>query len=284
MGTEVSLIADPEAHPAVFLGALGKVASIFAREESRFSRFRDDSELTQVNRSAGGWIEVSAPFASVVRLALDGARETGGLFDPTVLGALEAAGYDRDFEAIERRDGTTSVAAVPCGRWREIEVIADRVWLPDGVGIDLGGLVKGWTADRAAEVAVDAGLGWAMVNAGGDLRLAGEGVLKQIGIEEPSDPEEVCFVVSIDGGALATTSVTRRRWGPELHHLIDPRIGLPARTPVVQATVWAPTCAAAEVASKRAALEGISALDDLPGVLILASGEIVTNLTAEVAA
>jgi thiamine biosynthesis lipoprotein len=284
MGTEVSLIADPGADPAVFVVAFAKVASIFAREESRFSRFRDGSELTRVNRSAGGWAEVSAPFAAVVRLALDGARETDGLFDPTVLGALEAAGYDRDFRAIELRDGTTSGMPVPCGRWRDIEITGDRVRLPDDVGIDFGGLVKGWTADLAAEAAVAAGLGWAMVNAGGDLRLAGDVQPTQIGIEEPSDPEEVCCVVSIDGGALATTSVTRRRWGPELHHLIDPRIGLPARTPVVQATVWAPTCAAAEIASKRAALQGISALDDLTGVLILASGEIVTNLTTEVAA
>ena len=82
--------------------------------------------------------------------------------------------------------------------------------------------------------------------------------------------------------ALATTSVMQRRWGPEQHHLIDPRVGLPARTPVVQATVWEPTCAAAEVASKRATLEGIPALEHVAGVLVLASGEVVMNLEAAV--
>jgi len=72
--------------------------------------------------------------------------------------------------------------------------------------------------------------------------------------------------------------VTRRRWGPELHHLIDPRTGLPARMPIVQATVWAPTCAEAEISSKRAALGGVDVLGELAAVLVLASGEVVTNL------
>jgi FAD:protein FMN transferase len=284
MGTEVIVLADDAAGPGVFAAAVARVKLVFEGEETRFSRFRDDSELSRVNRSAGRWVEVSGPFAEVVRMAVDGAERTGGLFDPTVLGALEAAGYDRDFAAVEEREPLEPLLPVPCGRWREIEVGQDRVRFPQDVGIDLGGLVKGWTADLAAEAAVEAGLRWAIVNAGGDLRMAGEAPPTEVGIEDPDHREEVLGAVRIDDGALATTSVTQRRWGPGLHHLIDPRIGLPAWTPVIQATVWAPTCAEAEIASKRALLAGTDSLEDLVGVLILASGEIVTNLTSGVAA
>jgi thiamine biosynthesis lipoprotein len=278
MGSEVTLITD-DVPPRMFEGALGTVASIFEREEQRFSRFRDDSELAHLNRSAGAWVEVSQPFVKVVRLALEGSETTDGLFDPTVLPALVAAGYDRDFASIQSQGSVPKPRPVPCGRWREVEVRGQLIRLPPGVAIDLGGLVKGWTADVAAEAAVATGLDRAVINAGGDLRIVGEGPPIEIGIEEPSHPDEVACIVCVQDGALATTSTTRRRWGCDLHHVIDPRLGLPARTPIVQATVWSETCAAAEVSSKRALLQGVPALDDLPGVLILASGEIVTNLT-----
>jgi thiamine biosynthesis lipoprotein len=284
MGTHVEVLADDATDPIVFAAGVASVTRIFEREESRFSRFREDSELSRVNRSAGQWVEVSQPFAHVLAMAIQGAERTDGLFDPTVLEALEAAGYDRDFASIDGRAGGGSIAPVPSGGWERIEVRDGRIRLPDGVGLDLGGLVKGWTADLAAESVVAAGLPWAIVNAGGDLRIAGDAPPLEIGIEDPDDRREVLCVVRIDGGAIATTSVTQRRWGPGLHHLIDPRIGLPAATPVAQATVWAPTCAEAEISSKRAALQGIDALEGLSAVVVLATGEIVTNLTNGVAA
>lgn len=285
MGTEVALISHPDADADVFDGAFARVASIFAREERRFSRFRDNSELSRLNRSTGRWFEVSAPFATVLRLGLDGASATAGSFDPTVLRAVEAAGYDRDFRAIVPGDVSQTPAPTPCGRWREIELDDGRVRLPHGVGLDLGGLVKGWTADLAAETAVRLGLPWAIVNAGGDLRLAGDAPPLDVGIEEPHDRTATCCVVRIEAGGVATTSVTLRSWGQGLHHVIDPRTGLSARTPLVQATMWAPTCAEAEILAKWALLEGVSALDRLDGVgvLVLASGEIVTNLTGAAA-
>ncbi len=283
MGTEIRLLTDGGADPAAVARAVVHVRAIFAREEARFSRFRDDSELSSVNRSAGGWLPVSAPFAEVVGLALDGAAATGGAFDPTVLPAMVAAGYDRDFCLIDT-DVERGTSSAVCGRWREMAVEDDHIFLPAGIGLDLGGLVKGWTADLAAVAAVQDGLPWALVNAGGDVRIAGASGPVDIGIEEPTDPATTCCVVRIDGGALATSSVTLRRWGTDLHHVIDPRIGRPARTPVLQATTWAPSCAEAEISGKRALLEGVPALADVIGVVVLATGEIVSNLPMAVAA
>jgi thiamine biosynthesis lipoprotein len=283
MGTRIQVLTDDGGDRDAFDRAFDRVTAIFDREETRFSRFRDDSELTRVNRSAGVWTHVSPEFAEVLRRATAGAEETDGLFDPTVLEALTSAGYDRDFPSV-RTDDRRLLRSVVCGRWREIEIDDAAVRLPRGVGIDLGGLVQGWTADLASEAALAAGLPWVAISAGGDLRLAGVAPALEIGIEEPEDRDEICCRIRIDDGAVATSSVTQRRWGRDRHHLIDPRIGRPASTLVLQATVWAPTCAEAEIASTRAVLEGTLATRDLTGVWMLATGEVVTNLTTTDAA
>jgi FAD:protein FMN transferase len=279
MGTEVAMIAD-DGDGSAFDDALRLVMSIFEREEQRFSRFRPDSELSDINRSSSRWVDVSQGFADVVALALAGAETTGGLFDPTILRALEGAGYDRDFGAVAVQHRPAPVPSGPCGGWRDVELVGTRLFRPPGVAFDLGGIAKGWTVDVAVEAAIAVGLRWVVVNAGGDLRVRGAAPALSVGIEDPVDRGSTFVDLAIDGGALATTSVMLRSWGADLHHVIDPRIGRPARTPVVQATAWEPTCAAAEISAKRAVLEGIPALEHISGVVVLKTGEIVMNIGA----
>ena len=253
MGTDVSLYGpDGEA----FDEAFAAIRRVFETEERRFSRFRDDSELTAVNRLAGRWVPVSSPFERVVRLALDQASATGGLFDPTVLHALMAAGYDRDFDEVLAGARGALHPPEPCGRWTEVQVRHGAVRLPPEVGLDLGGIAKGWTVDLAAADALDAGLAWAVVAAGGDLAIVGDAPVLEIPIEDPETLERPMATLRLDQGALATSSVAKRAWGRGLHHVIDPRTGAPLRSDTVQATVWAPTCAEAEVLATWALLRG----------------------------
>lgn len=279
MGTGVTLIGPVGS--SAFPASAATVRSVFEREERRFSRFRGDSELSAVNAAAGEWTVVSIEFASVVELALAAWRETGGRFDPTVLDAVIAAGYDRDFDEILAGARAALRPPRPCGRAGEVELVGRRLRLPAGVGLDLGGLAKGWTVDVAAEAAVACGLPWALVNAGGDLRIAGiapaEGI--DVSVEDPETTETDAGRIVLDEGALATSSVTRRAWGDGLHHLIDPATARPAGGPVLQATVWAPTCAEAEVRAKEALLKGETFLDRGAALLVLEDGRIVTNMT-----
>lgn len=280
MATTVEVLTDGSGDGARFADAVVRVRVTFERLERRCSRFRADSELTQVNRRAGRPTRLSPELAELVSHALAAARRTEGRFDPTVLDAVVAAGYDADFDEVLAGARDALRPPRPCGRWREVRLEGDLLTLPEGVGLDLGGLAKGWTVDLAAEVALSTGLRWALVNAGGDLRLAGdpppEGIA--VGVEDPEDPSTEALRLYLAGGALATSSITRRAWAPGLHHLIDPRTGAPAATGVLQATVWAPTCAEAEVAAKDALLRGEDALRHVPGVLVLADGRIATNL------
>lgn len=275
MGTSVRCIAPPS---PVFRRAARDVRAIFEREERRFSRFRGDSELARVNAAAGSWIDVSAPFAHVVAFALSAWRRTGGRFDPTLLGAMIAAGYDRDFDELfaGARDAVRPMA--PAGRAGEVELDGRSLRLPDGIGLDLGGIVKGWTVDRAIHAALSAGVPWILVEAGGYLRVEGELPTDlEIAVEDPQAPDTDIGRVTIAGGALATSCVTKRAWEPNAHHLIDPFTGTPVDGPLLQATVWAPTCVEAEVRSKDALIQGEDYLRRAPALLVMREGPVLTN-------
>ena len=297
MGTTVKLITSEAAEPAAVRGALAAVQEVFSIQDERFSRFSTSSELSRVNAGAGSWVPVSAPFAALTRRAIAAAVETDALFDPTVLPALAAAGYDRDFADVRARAERNEPEdaelreirrtfralmlknATACGAWSDVEVGEDHVRVPEGAALDFGGIAKGWTVDRASELLTE--LPWAIVDAGGDLRLVGDyvpGGGLEVAIEDPENPDLEVIRLRLSHGALATTSVTVRSWGPGLHQVIDPRTSLPAMTGIVQATVWAPTCTEAEVWSKAALLAGPSILDTVPATLVTAAGEVHTSL------
>ncbi len=278
MGTRVRCIG-PAGHGA-FEPAVANVRATFEREELRFSRFRGDSELSRVNAAAGSWATVSPPFAELVGFALAAWEQTDGRFDPTLLGAMVAAGYDRDFDEILAGARVELHAGKPAGGAGDVRLDGRRLRLPNGVALDLGGVAKGWTVDRAARAALAAGLPWALIEAGGDLRLDGEPPVGglEVAVEDPESSDTDVGRIVLEDGALATSSVTRRAWGPGLHHLIDPATGAPSTGPVLQATVWAPTCADAEIASKDALLGGEPSLDRGPALLVLRDGRIVTNI------
>lgn len=288
MGTTVTLYGPDSAD---FTEAASLTETTFESEEQRFSRFRPDSELSLVNGNAGHPTTVSESFAEVTRLALAAADRTGGLFDLTVLRALEEAGYDRDLDLVlEGASAARARRPFPVtGRTPgpgSVRVQGNTLTLHQDVGLDFGGIAKGWTADRAAEAAA-AILGWAMVAAGGDMKLAfsptypPEGMV--VAIDDPQNEGEVLTHLTLESGALATSSTLRRRWGPDLHHIIDPRRSLPSRTGVLQATAWGVDCAEAEVNAKWALLTGRSILDRVGALLLMESGEIITNLPCGVA-
>lgn len=280
MGTDVEVLTAASEGDGAFARAAERVERTFAREDERCSRFRDDSELSALNRRAGRSTVLSPGLATIVRHALRAAERTEGRFDPTVLDAVVAAGYDRDFDDVVAGARAALRPARPCGRWREAVLDGDLLLLPPGVGLDLGGIAKGWTVDVAAAEALAEGLSWVVVNAGGDLRAGGAlphgGI--DVGVEDPQAAGIELLVLRLEAGAIASSSTTKRAWGEGLHHLIDPSSGAPASTGILQATVWAPTCAEAEVLAKDALLLGEDALERTLGVLVTDDGRVVTNL------
>jgi len=242
MGTDIALYVDA----AIPDGALAAAEAEFHRLESILSRFRPDSELSQLN--ADGSIDAGPDLLRVVVLALDARERTAGRFDPTVHDALVAAGYDRTFDQVAR-DGAKIGAAVPAGGGVRID--GTRISLDRGVHVDLGGIGKGYAAERAAELAAIAGP--CLVDAGGDIAVRGGAW--PVGVET----SDGTLTLELCDGALATTGRDRRRWrrgGEELHHVIDPRTGGPAASDALRVTVAAADAVEAEILATSLFLAG----------------------------
>ena len=254
------------------------------------SRFRADSELMAVNAAAGATVPVSALFVEAVRTALTAAEQTGGDVDPTLGGAMVAAGYDADYAALPADGPAASPAPPPPGAWREIEVSNDAIRIPPGTALDLGATAKALAVDRAAAaIAAETGAG-VLVNVGGDLAAAGPvppagwpvRLTDDTAREDVTTPGHAGPVVRMHGGGLATSSTAVRRWrrgGTSFHHVLDPRTGLPAEPVWRTVTVTAASCVDANTASTAAIVRGRRAPDwlaalGLPSRLVDESGKV----------
>jgi thiamine biosynthesis lipoprotein len=250
--------------------------------ERRWSRFLPDSEVAGLNTAGGRARRVSADTRTLVRKALVGHHVTGGAFDPTLLGAIRRAGYDRSFELLD-----VGVPPPVChlrSGADEIELDDDRgtVRIPAGVGFDPGGLGKGLAADLVAEELIAAGAEGVSVNVGGDLRVAGtgpDGGGWRVGVDDPGRGEPLA-VLSVTAGGIATSSQLRRRWidrsGVDHHHLIDPATERSAESEVLTVTVAAAQAWQAEVLTKAAIVasdvdEGLAAVERLDAAALAVS-------------
>jgi thiamine biosynthesis lipoprotein len=272
MGTTIELLleADDEEQAQ---SAFRAVEEEFERLEAMLSRFRPDSELSQLNRD--GRILAPPDLERVVGLALEARERTSGRFDPTVYDALTQAGYDRSFEQVEP-DAAADAAAdaeddsrqgARCGGLVTIDPATGWIEIEPGFHIDLGGIGKGYAVDRAIEIL--AVVGPCVVNAGGDLAVRGDRPWP-IGVEDGPTLE-------LTRGAIATSGRDRRHWrrgDKERHHLIDPATGRPAETDLVRVTVVASTATEADVLAKTLFLGGEqeAAAAGVPALLVSADG------------
>ena len=212
---------------------------------ARLTRFSPDSELSRFNATPGTWMDVSPELGALLRESLRAFEMSAGLVNVAVLPSMSAIGYTRPLA--ESRPTTTVSDARPLPALPGVlRVRAGAARLEPGAGIDLGGIAKGWMADRLRE-----SLGPnTLANLGGDLSAGGPG---PDGSGWPVGFAGVTVMLRDQGAA--TSSVRRRRWG-ELHHLIDPRTGVPAKTGLEEVSVVATSGLEAEVVAKTALLVG----------------------------
>jgi FAD:protein FMN transferase len=268
IGTMVRLVVTD---PACLETGRRLLASYLSALDLACSRFREDSELVQAERAGGRPVRVSAVLADAVAMALHAAEITGGDVDPTVATAMADLGYDRDFELVAKDGPPLRLRARHRPGWREIQLDqrSGILTIPDGIRLDLGATAKARAADRAARrLAGRLGCG-VLVSLGGDIAVGGqppEGgwrVRVQDVTGHPDDPPSgPACVVAMTGGGLATSGPPARRWRRgtvTLHHILDPRGGLPV-TPVWRTvSVAADSAFYANVASTAAIIRGEAA-------------------------
>jgi thiamine biosynthesis lipoprotein len=263
LGTTASVtVAAAEALPR----AVELVQQELRRIDRTCSRFRDDSELVLLNRSAGAPFAASPLLLEAIAVALYAAAATDGDVDPTVGRSLAALGWDSDFTVVVARRGEAPrLRMVPAAGWKRVRIDRARgtVRIPAGVEIDLGAIGKAFAADRCARAAHAAtGIG-VLVNLGGDIALAGDapdgGWPIRVTDDHRSEATAPGQTIALAAGGLATSSTTVRRWRAgdvELHHIVDPRSGAPAAEVWRTVSVAAGSCAEANSASTAAIVRG----------------------------
>jgi thiamine biosynthesis lipoprotein len=261
MGTVARVVRDAD-------GGLD-LGSLFAEIDRRLSRFDPSSDLSRLNADPRVRVPAGSLLRTAVAAALRAARVSGGLVDPTLLPALRRAGYVESRAhaksaslplALSGAPAPRPAQPHPAARWRAVEVDdhACVITRPLGLELDLGGSVKGWTADALAMRL--ARHGRCAVDCGGDLRVeSGAGPPWEVRVRHPLTGA-TAHTLRVFSGGVATSGIDARLWerpgGGFAHHLIDPATATPAWTGLLTATAIAPSALEAEALAKAALLSG----------------------------
>ena len=266
LGTGVRLVVVDGDRAA----ARAAVERVLADVDRAYSRFRPDSELVAVNAAAGSETHVSPLLSRALSGSIEAARRSGGAVDPTIGRAIRVLGYDVDFDLLAASRRPIELRAEPVPGWTTLRLDgrARTFRMPRGVEVDLGSTGKGLAADLAAAASLGAAgstdATGVLVGLGGDIAIGGcapDGGWRILVAEDSATRSDSAGeVIAIERGAVATSTTTVRRWaggdGVTLHHIIDPRTGLPADTPWRTASVVAGSCEEANGASTAAIVLG----------------------------
>ncbi len=264
MNTDVLLAAEGQSDQ--LQSGFERACQFIQDGESRFTRFSEQSELSELNRSAGERFRASPDLFSVVSLARRFFHLTRGLFDPSILPDLKRAGYDRSMDLLRQQGPAPLFESLLAGERPSLSEMdldeADHtILLPPGMALDLGGIAKGWIAEQAANILSSVSTA-SVVDAGGDMFLVGlPSGLEQwpVELEDPLQPENTLISLKVNPGAIATSTVTKRVWkqaDKNRHHIIDPRTHAPALSDWISVTVVAPHAYEAEVFAKALLIAG----------------------------
>lgn len=287
MGTVVQLSAyGPNAEEVLDLAV-----NELERLSTVVDRFTPGSDIARLNAAAGEWVTVDAEVLALIKNALAWAEETDGAFDPTIAPLIDLWGFVEDKEGV---GGEGSSPTVMKGqRPPEHDAIVRTLQLVDytqvavdekdfrvrlgsaGARLDLGGIAKGYAADRVAAIFREHGIESGIIDLGGDMYILGnkpDGTPWRIGVTHPRVRQQLAAVLPVTDAAVVTSGDYERYFeyeGVRYTHLIDPHTGYPQRE-LASVTVIAPSGAAADALATAVSVMGVergrALLERLPGV------------------
>lgn len=276
------------ADPAAAEAASVRCRAVLAQIGDVADRFRPDSELSAITGHTAEGVRLSEMLTTVLRGALQTARDTSGAVDPTVGSSLRALGYTTDIDQI---DSTVPVPqTLPSRTWRDVELSGNILCAPDDVVLDFGATAKAIAADLAAERAAQAVGCGVLISLGGDLASAGPepvGGWRVLVQDAPGEPGQVVVLRGRMG--LATSSMLHRVWargGQRVGHILNPRTGLPVSPVWRTVSVLGSSCLGANAWSTASFVWGNIARDRLglrPARLVDCDGQVFTTPAWELA-
>ncbi len=248
-----------------------------ARVDEVMNAYKKGSEVWEVNQASGdSFVPVGKGLFGLLSRSLRFSRLTKGAFDPTV-GPLENLwGFTKDKYRVPKEEEIEMLLPLVGYKRVRLDGLHQRIFLPlKGTKIDLGGVAKGYAADKAAEVMEEMGIPGGIVNAGGDIRLWGKkprGGLWRVAIRHPRQQGEFIGYLHLPSQGVATSGDYERcffQMGKRYHHILDPTTGYPADS-AVSVTVIAPSAEQADILATGAFVlgpkRGRELLEALPGV------------------
>ena len=239
---------------AMVLTAYGKESTravYDAEEEVRrldalLSRTSGSSEVSMLNGAGGEMVPVGAEICTLIQTAGDFTEATGGAFDITIAPVVSAWGFTTDSYQVPDREALQTL--LESVGMEYVHLSGGSARLDPGTMIDLGGIAKGYTADRVAEIFQEHAVPRGKVELGGNILVIGDkpdGTAWRVGVQDPKHPDEadglVCVLNLTD--AFAVTSGSYQRYfeqdGKRYHHIIDPATGCPADSGLTSVTVVA---------------------------------------------
>ncbi len=233
MGTRCSVELWSE-DKAAGAAAMASVFDDMRRIDRLMSTWKEDTEISRVNREAGKHpVKISPELFTLLETSVQYSELTRGAFDIT----YASVGYLYDFKKGVHPDQKAIDAALPGINWRHMKLDPKETtvfFTRPGMRIDLGGIAKGYSVDRGIEILRKQGITRAMVNAGGDTRIIGDrfGRPWVVGVRDPDHEGKTFLKLPLTDTAFSTSGDYERYFdedGKRFHHIIDPKTGDSAR-------------------------------------------------------
>lgn len=219
--------------------ALDACFNEITRLENLLSVTRENSDIARINAANGVPVTVAGETAQVLGTAVRYGALSGGAFDVTLRPVT--ALWDFTAEQPTLPDTQALAAAVSTVDYRNLLVDGTRVTLTKG-GLDLGGIAKGFIADRVREVLTEHGVVSALIDLGGNIVVCGSkaGEDWKIGVKDPLDTTQLCAVVTGQDMSVVTSGIYERGFtldGVRYHHLLSPTTGMPVQNELASVTI-----------------------------------------------
>jgi thiamine biosynthesis lipoprotein len=247
--------------------------------DEKMSRTLASSEVYQINRQAGhDWVPVSSDTFQVVEAALHYAELTNGVFDPTIAPLVDLWGIGTNRAQIPESQALKAAKALIDYRAVELNSKDSRVKLSNpGMGLDLGGIAKGYAADTVAEFLRNKGIQSGFLSLGGNIYVIGrkpDGSPWRIGIQNPFAPRgNHTAVLEVEDTSIVTSGPYERYFiqdNQRYHHILDPITGFPVENGLASVTIVSQCSMTADALSTGVFLlgldRGLALLEELDGI------------------
>lgn len=214
--------------------------------EQMLSRTIESSEINQINQANGTPVTVSDETLELLKKGLEYCELSGGVFDITIAPASTLWDFKSDTPALP--DDILLTEAISHVDYHTIQIDGNQVWLEDeNAAIDLGGIAKGFIADKLKEYLVSKGETSAIINLGGNIQSIGvkpDGTKYQFGIQYPFKLQgEVIDAVSVEDSSMVSSGIYERYFKIDdvlYHHILDPATGYPVENNLLSVTILSP--------------------------------------------